>query len=109
MPAGSTHASRDIYQRLAVNEVKSLQQNKKTVRDMQGLHLNYLKSGRLTDALVICFDNYFHIDTIPLRDHFHHIFVLTFYDREKNISRHKSSVGDSIGLMKGPKDLVRAG
>lgn len=88
MPAGSTHASRDIYQRLAVDEVTSLQQNTKTVRDMQGLQPNYLKSGKLTDALVICFDNYFHFDTIPLRDHFHHIFVLTFYDREKNISKH---------------------
>lgn len=78
MPVGSTHASRDIYQRLAVNEVTSLQQNTKTVRDMQGLQPNYLKSGKLTSSfalIIISILTQSHLEIISITSLYSHFTI----------------------------------
>lgn len=69
MPAGNTHSSGRIYQRLAVNEVTPGRWRGGKKKSHGGFQLKDKKCGKLIDALVIGFDNRFNIVTVLLWVH----------------------------------------
>lgn len=84
MPAGNTHSSRQIYQRLAVNEVTPGRWSEKMSKWLTGFQLKDGESGKWIYVLVICFDNRFNVAAILLCEMLMDFTLSFFFSNCKN-------------------------